>query len=374
MSNARGEKDYVSLVNGLITEASPLSFPENSTTDELNFRLDLGGLIRARRRGFEELVSNFTQLHGGSSTVVFEDALYWQAPDLILIVYRETAPSAKTVLLIHRNDVSYTFLDSYEISTENTSVQIDDLTNFVVITNGEKPTLLEYDESGNQIVIYSVDIFVRDLELVDDGLQISGRPTALTDEHEYNLYNAGWYAQRKLVSTGVLGDPVQEFASESGTRNLSITFVANNTLEAIEDLSLASLSNGDSITVTGSTSNDGTYTVSSTQIYSSAPQLLRIVVQETSIVNEAAVTVDLTVPQQYPSNADIAQLGLKDDGSGNEVFSASTLNETVLGNSEAPRGHYVYNINNFDREARRLSKSLDGTVDSTLTQEATVSL
>lgn len=374
MSNARGEKDYVSLVNGLITEASSLSFPENSTADELNFRLDLNGLIRTRRKGFEELVSDFTQLHGGSSSVVFEEALYWNAPDLILLIYRETAPSAKTVLLIHRNDVNYTFVDSYEISGENTTIQLDDLTNFVLIVNGEKPTLLEYDESANEILIYSVDVFVRDFELVDDGLQISGRPTSLSDEHEYNLYNAGWYALRRLESTGEPGDPVQEFAADSASRSISATFVAPSTIEGIDDLSLASLSNGDAISVSGSASNNGGYTVDSTEIYSSAPQLVRIFVQENTIVNEPSVSIQLTVPQQYPSNADIAQLGLKDDGAGNEVFSNDTVNETILGNSEAPRGHYVYNINNFDREARRTSKSTDGTVDSTLTLEQTVSL
>lgn len=374
MTRARGEKDYVSLVNGLITEASPLSFPENSTTDELNFVLNLDGLVRARRKGFENLVPDFSQAHGGSSTVSFEDALYWRSPNLILVIYRESAPTAKTVLLIHKNDASFTFVDSYEISSTDVEIQLDDNTNYVSIVNGSEPVLLEYEEDLNQLNIYTVDLFIRDFELVDDGLQISGRPASLSDEHEYNLYNAGWYALRKLSSTGKLGDPIEEFSSESASRNISATFVATSTIEGLDDLSLSTLSNGDSITITGSVSNNGTYTVASTQIYSSAPQLVRITVQEVSIVNEGPVTVDLTIPQQFPSNADIATLGLKADSDGNEEFSADTLNETVLGNTEAPRGHYVYNINNFDREARRTSKNTDGTVDSTLTLQQTVAL
>ena len=91
-------------------------------------------------------------------------------------------------------------------------------------------------------------------------------------------------------------------------------------------------------------------------------------------MNEGPVTIDLTIPQQYPSNADIAQLGLKADSSGNEEFSADTLNEIVLGNTEAPRGHYVYNINSFDRNTRLASPSTDGTADSSLTLQTTVNL
>lgn len=377
MARASGSKDYISLVNGLITEASPLNFPENSTTDELNFLLELDGLTRSRRKGLANKVNNFSQTRGTSSRTQFEDVLYWEEPNVILFVYRESEPTAKTVLLIHKNNSTYDFVDSYELSsTESAAVELSANTSFVSITTGNssKPILLEFDEQSGQILINTVDLFIRDFELLDDDLQISGRPSTLSDEHKYNLYNAGWYAYRRLESTGELGDPVEEFAANTATRSIAATFVANNTIEGLEDLSLGTLQSGDSITISGSVSNDGTYTVSSTQVYSSAPQLVRIITQETTIVNEPSVTVNLGIPQEYPSNADISLLGVKSDSNGVELFSADTLNEVILGNSEAPRGHYVYNINSFDRNTRVASRFTDGTSDSTLTLVKTVTL
>jgi len=74
---------------------------------------------------------------------------------------------------------------------------------------------------------------------------------------------------------------------------------------------------------------------------------------------------------EYPSNSDIAKLGLKVDGSGNEVFSRDTLLESPVGNTEAARGHFVYALNDLNREARRLNPLNDGapstTISSTLT-------
>lgn len=375
MPRASGSKDYISLINGLITEASPLNFPENSTTDELNFVLNLDGLVRSRRLGLDDVSELFTL--SSTNAVQFEDALYWQEPDVIVLVYTEAAPTAQTVLALHRGTAPFTRIGTHVLnSTTAANVELAANTNFVALTlnTGDRPYLLEYSDVDNNIVLYTIDLFVRDFELVDDGLQVTGRPASLTDEHRYNLYNAGWYAYRPLERTGELGDPLDEFSSASSERQLSASFVANNTIEGIQDISLAQLSAGDLITVADSTSNNGTYTVQSTEIYSSAPQLVRIVVQGTGITTEASGQITLTVPSAFPSNADIAALGMKANSDGDEVFSVETLNETVTGNTEAPRGHYVFNINNFDRNDRITNRFTDGTVDSTLTSVSTFTL
>ena len=46
------EKLYRSFVKGLITEASPLTFPENASIDEKNFVLNRDG-SRSRRLGVD---------------------------------------------------------------------------------------------------------------------------------------------------------------------------------------------------------------------------------------------------------------------------------------------------------------------------------
>src|SRR4030066_994020 len=52
MANIVSEKQINAFVKGLITEASPLTFPENASLDEENFDLDLNG-SRKRRLGVD---------------------------------------------------------------------------------------------------------------------------------------------------------------------------------------------------------------------------------------------------------------------------------------------------------------------------------
>ena len=49
-SNQTGE--FNTFVGGLVTEASPLTFPENASIDEANFELDRNG-SRSRRLGMD---------------------------------------------------------------------------------------------------------------------------------------------------------------------------------------------------------------------------------------------------------------------------------------------------------------------------------
>lgn len=295
MPRVSGEKDYISLTQGLITEASPLAFPEGSTADEKNFLLDVDGMVRKRRKGFENLVSDFTYSNDPDDTYYVENFFYWEAPDVYLVVITGFGPTPPdTVIRIHRNDVSYSIAGTYVFGSGPSVTEIADNTNLVnIVSAGEKPLLLEYDEAESDIKIYDVDLFVRDFELVDDGLRMSERPSTLSDEHNYNLLNAGWYAERRLSSSGTKGDPIADFNTAIG---------------------------------------------------------------------------------EYPSNADIPFLGLKTDEDGNEEFDPETLDNISLGNTEAPRGHYVFNINSFDRNDKLTSPDDDGTESTTITLQSTISL
>jgi hypothetical protein len=126
--------------------------------------------------------------------------------------------------------------------------------------------------------------------------------------------------------------------------------------------------------VVGSASNDGTYTVFS--VDRSTPNELTVVTVENTIVNEATITVAITAEQGgIPSNADIPVLGLKVDSNGDEIFSADTLFETVVGSTEAPRGHYIFDIEeNRTRDDVLSTKQTDGSVPTTITFEATIAL
>lgn len=204
MPRASGSKDYVSLAKGLITEASPLAFPEGSTSDELNFVIEKDGLIRRRRKGFEMLypVSSFS----GEDSVL-ENIFYWRGSTYVVAVLTNSVP--ETYLRVHSVDESFTALIDIKIADDKVETQIAELTEYLVITlsNNDKPILLEYSELTQNIDVYKVDLYIRDFELVDDGLSISENPSSLSDNHRYNLLNAGWFADRKDQNTS--GNPLK---------------------------------------------------------------------------------------------------------------------------------------------------------------------
>lgn len=74
-----------------------------------------------------------------------------------------------------------------------------------------------------------------------------------------------------------------------------------------------------------------------------------------------------SVLSKYPSNADVPYLGDVTDSSGDVHFDPTAYNNVSVGSSEAPRGHYIYNIRDIDRAAKLGDKSLDGAPVSTLT-------
>jgi len=212
----RGEKDYTSLVKGLITERSPILGEEQACQDELNFVFDLATGTRVKRKGFE-YVSGYTK--PSTNDPVLRTRFHWADQNLIVDVYQE--------MVTHdgRRDTVFVFLDDFEpyaklaegyVPTEftptySTYVQVSALRDKLFVASGSR--LFVLDKTGDtEIKTYSLDLYIRDFKLLPDGLRIGQRTGVMTEEHRYNLYNAGWYAERKLESTGALGDPISEFS------------------------------------------------------------------------------------------------------------------------------------------------------------------
>jgi hypothetical protein len=191
---AAGQKEYVNLAKGLITEVSPLSFPDGATSNELNFTINKDGLIRERRKGFSYIYPLNT-FQGNLSKL--ENLFYWRGSKYAIAILTNNIP--ETYLRVHAIDENFTSVADVKIADAVVSTQIAELTNFLVITlsNNDKPILLEYKEATDSIVVNSVSLHVRDFELVDDGLTASETPTTLTNNHEYNLFNAGWFVSKK---------------------------------------------------------------------------------------------------------------------------------------------------------------------------------
>jgi hypothetical protein len=284
MPRASGQKDYLSLIKGLNTESSALTFPESFTADELNFIVDKDGLIRKRRLGFEELVTPFTVTRNEAE---IENVFYWRGPSIVCVIVTDATP--QTAIRFHAVDADFTFISETIISSSAVKTQIAETTNYLAITTdtGDSPVLCKYTETTKEITLSNINLHVRDFELVDDGLQISNNPTTLTDNHKYNLFNVDWHLIRPDAES-----------SHSDKRVLTAYF-------------------------------------------------------------------DYT--GVYPSNAQVASIGIIINSSGDTEFSSKDVEGANFGNSKAGRGHYVYNVNAFDRDARMATPNIDGAPSTTLT-------
>lgn len=291
MARATGQKDYVSMAGGLVTEASPLNFPEGATSGELNFTLNKENGLRERRKGFAFVYNNTSEWPESDS--ILENMFYWRGTGYVVAVVTNNIP--ETYLRLHRMGSTFEDFSDIKIADAKVNTQIAELTNYLVVTlnNESKPILLEYDETNQTIDVSEVDIHIRDFELVDDGLSVSATPSTLDANHEYNLYNAGWYVDRKDENTS--GNPLDNvigiYNAEFGT---------------------------------------------------------------------------------YPSNADSVAVGMITNSDGNLTFDPEYVRDAGLGNSLAPRGHYVFSINDFNRDARIYNPKFDGTPSNTLTLLASV--
>jgi len=295
MARARGAKRYLSSIKGLNTEASPLAFPEEYTVDEVNFTVDSTGGRRVRRAGLKQ---EGTTLVGSGELDLTDKAV-------ITFEWKNVAGDEDISFLVTQSGGFLTFLDIAVVdpaaNQKNFSFDLTDYQSAAATTaqlKGERVQFANakgdlivvsryintfriiYDPSTDTISSETVDLKIRDLVGIDDSLRTDERPSVLSESHEYNLYNQGWYAEKRIHGgTAAYVEPEIQFK------------------------------------------NDTTL---------------------------------------YPSNADIVYLGTKDDTSGDGRFDSNTLRDKSLGNSPAPKGHFIFDAFNIDREAKRLAKDNSG--------------
>lgn len=288
--NQKVDQGYLSFARGLVTEINPLSTPEDlqgTTSDELNMIVDTDGMVRVRRAGFQTVPDLQNSVPG---TVL--DVRYWRKGKCYVVCSLTDGEVEPGVL-----EVVTTMIDESAVFTKNRQFKTQiNAVDFVLpsicflrtkclITYGARPLLFTRESSGEYSIQY-VNLYVRDFKLVNDELSLTTRPVVLSEEHEYNILNAGWYQSRRLIGTNVLTDPVAAFFSSRGT---------------------------------------------------------------------------------YPSNADIPYLADITSPDGDIRFDPTAFDSVNVGSTEAPRGHYVFDIRSIDRQARVTLPSADGVPSSTLT-------
>ena len=196
------EQIFNTFVKGLVTEASPLTFPENSSVDEENFVLNRDG-SRSRRLGLD-----YEELHALTATGFTETQLKegkqsfhtWQAPagdttvsigvvrvnnKLWFMNMLTTNPSGN--LLNSGNPLTIGSLSNGDIETTVINNKL-----IVVSKDLAKPIVLSYDKGSKAVSSTDISIEIRDIYGVDDGLLDNIRPATLSQTHKYNLRNQGW--------------------------------------------------------------------------------------------------------------------------------------------------------------------------------------
>lgn len=312
MARAEANKLYTNFTKGLITEASPLAYPENSTLDEDNCLIKTNG-DRTRRYGFNsnDQTTDFTPI--GPSTVSQTAVVYshvWKTvandPDVdFLVTFSGGVVRFDLIYVISElsffDRKSFTIdLSAYKLSTSSAS-DVDN--NFVGFASGKgelfitnkhmDPLRVVYDPNTDTIAISVISIQVRDHYGIEDGLAVDEEPTTLSAAHHYNLLNQGWEYAAGGVTSG------------AGQARRGFTILDDETSYIFP-----------------------TYQPDNTTVYASGP-----------------IGVYFASRARYPSNNKVWWAGKNAEG----TFDPALLEKTYFGNTRAPRGHFVIDAFTKDR-------------------------
>ena len=253
MPIARGDKEYRLPVKGLNTEVNILDFPQDYAVDITNMLLDFDPVKLRPRKGLTAVdVTN-------SSVVTLTTPITIGDPSLAHSTHlweRVGEDVDRNILCIQQGDTIF-FLDAdanvvsiseatYSVTggldgangtTANmlkTPYQYSSVKGHLLITSPITiPTLLRFNPDTGDIEVAWLHLKVRDTLGLDSGVPTDRRPTAIsefpttsrvasavytpiTEVHEYNLYNQGWYEQRRLSSgSKTKSDPIAEFFTQN---------------------------------------------------------------------------------------------------------------------------------------------------------------
>lgn len=235
MARQTSAVEISNFVAGLITEASPLTFPNNASLEEQNFVLKRDG-SRRRRLGidYEDNYSIITSgvAPGAGQEVAFETYQWINAggdASRTLIVVQ--VGNEIKVFDSSTSPLSDNLIFTYLVSGASTSTRFSFATvdGDLVIASGS-PNILLLKYSSGTITVVSDKLLIRDLFGVEDivngenlrvGNGITTRPTTLPSSHLYNLRNQTWAAPRKVVNDESTQDLIRNFRVRGNDRSPS---------------------------------------------------------------------------------------------------------------------------------------------------------
>lgn len=207
-------------IKGLITEASPLTFPDGASLDEVNFVLNRDG-TRNRRLGMEEEdVDATTSNYSSTDQTALINTYNWEY----------AGNNADVSLLVVQDDTDLLFYDlTQDTIGDNLLVTLSDVIDtgviasfanvdgYLVVADGSGDLIYVKYDSGT-ITYDTYRLKIRDLFGVDDDYydDLTERPDTLTEYHTYNLRNQTFAVPRKKGNAETIGDTIDYFYTTAG--------------------------------------------------------------------------------------------------------------------------------------------------------------
>ncbi len=197
-------KQYSNFSKGLMTEATPLNFPDNYSLDEENMLLAVDG-SRERRLGMQFEVGYAQTVTSTPNESVGVSYYKWEFADdqatnvlgvvqvgqeLYFMDMVTDAPSAN--LLNAGAPLSLTAIMATDTKVPRISYTTINGVLLATSKDFSSPIKLTYSTATGLVSLDTQSILVRDLWGVDDGLEVDERDDPLSTAHEYNLKNQGW--------------------------------------------------------------------------------------------------------------------------------------------------------------------------------------
>jgi hypothetical protein len=242
MPQSNQTAEFNTFVGGLVTEASPLTFPENASIDEVNFELNKDG-TRVRRLGMDyeggltarPITYTITPVDSPTVTtfewtdvagVPSKAFVVCQIHDQAYIIDRTDASLAPVSWVKYVFDLCTTC----QTPSHASFAAIDG--KLVVAYDDADIKVVTYDKAGDSFSLESVRLKTRDLFGVEDKFDNNGtevdllspeyinfRPVSVDpeDKHMYNLRNQGWAPPRLQWTGNIKTDTVVDFEVDGGT-------------------------------------------------------------------------------------------------------------------------------------------------------------
>lgn len=220
-------QEITSFSKGIITEASPLTFPDNASINENNLVIENDG-SRRRRYGMDYEPQYLTV---NTSQQITKDLAFssfqWKSPGGYSEIELLVVQTGSQLFMFNSTvrPVSRQLIYSADLGISPNKVISYAVADGLLVIASNTGTIRVFDWNGSSVIQSTGRLLIRDLFGVQDiiggenlllGSGISRRPTTATNEHIYNLRNQTFAIPRYYNNAQDLVDPISSYQNQYG--------------------------------------------------------------------------------------------------------------------------------------------------------------